>query len=224
MSSTINHKSLANLVLKRNLSYRRNDVPANSQFDKLLEDTFEIVINCSYGGYGLRNKVRAIMVRRIEERGYEAFALDYGFDLSKVKLEPTVYPDDDSEEIQEDDTDYTCSSVYPKEGENPTLTFLIKSSFYRTSPFFISCVRELEEEKSSWYNESYYKDDHSTYGICKIPMYLAECAQISEYDGAESIKYEAGRYYANAIPNLTPETVDDLKLFQQVFDYYIARR
>lgn len=200
--TTTDYRALEKLIENRRWNYRRIDIPTNPQFDELLKDSFEIVLNGSYGGYCLDNQVRKIMKRRIEECGYEAFALEHGFDISKCKSK---------------------SKDKVQKNENPVVTFLINSSFYRTNPFFISCVKELKVENCKS-TPIYYNDDDCVYYIKKIPMYLADCASISEYDGAESINYEAGHFYKKAIPNLTPETVDDLKLFQQVFDYYVSRR
>lgn len=172
---------------------------------------------------------------RIEECGYKAFALKHGFDLSKCNpASQDKMPEDDlneddpnEDDPNEDDPNEDNYYVYYRgvivKEENPAVTFLINSSFYRTNPFFISCVKELKVENCKS-TPIYYNDDECVYYIEKIPMYLAECASISEYDGAESINYEAGHFYKKAIPNLTPETVDDLKLFQQVFDYYVSRR
>lgn len=220
-TTTIEYRALEKLIENRRWNYRRDDIPTNPQFDALLKDTFEIVLNGSYGGYCLDSQVRKIMKRRIEDRGYEAFALEHGFDISKFKSLESVSKDD----LYDNKCRVYYNGVIEKD-ENPAVTFLINSSCYRTNPFFISCVKELKVEDYEDYKSTpiYYKDDSCVYYIEKIPMYLADCASISEYDGAESIEYEAGHFYKKAIPNLTPETVDDLKLFQQVFDYHISRR
>jgi hypothetical protein len=207
MFTIMDYRSLSNLVTQRNIFRKRNGV-SNPQFDEILKDTFEIVVNRSYGGYGLGPTVRAIMTHHIEDCGYEEFALKYGFDLNNINNE-----------------DYFDEPFYKQKGENSTLAFLLKSSFYRTSPFFISCVKELKTEY-----EGSYEDKDFTYGIYHIPLYLASCARISEYISTaecikyEYIKYEPRLYYEKAIQNLTSETIDDLKLFQQVFDYYLSRR